>query len=64
MINMMLISVRFSPKFSFNDQVAMCEVRAVDKELGIQKTFEGLTFRDAFDKFKKDTQSDIFAEIG
>jgi hypothetical protein len=50
----MLVSARFSPKFSFTGQVAMCEVRAVDKELGTERVYEGFTFKDAFNKFKQD----------
>lgn len=51
---MLLISVRFSPKFSFSGQVAECEVQAMDTEFNIKRTFAGTTLKEAFDKFKND----------
>ena len=51
---MLVMSVRFSPKFSFNGQVARCEIQAMNNEFSIKRTFVGTTFKEAFDKFKKD----------
>jgi hypothetical protein len=51
---MLVISVRFGSRFSFHGQVAKCEVRAIDKKLKIKRTFVGMTFKEAFDEFKKD----------
>jgi hypothetical protein len=51
---MLVISVRFGSRFSFQGQIAKCEVRAIDKKLHIKKTFVGTTFKEAFDEFKKD----------
>lgn len=51
---MLVVSVRFGSRFSFQGQAAKCEVRAIDKKLQIKRTFVGTTFKEAFAEFKKD----------